>query len=190
MSAVSDPVPIASRMVSTGSASNLSGTPTAIEPATPILNGQHMAVLESIPKHKGESEFRTLFDLPNATLLDGTCLQIVKHSFISSILLCTHPDEANLGCNPSPTHGGVFSDLIVSSADTELKYMTISDLIDFSILISLAFSAALQLKSLLLHGRLYISSSAICFYSGVFGRKTSVREEKGRISTCLSEIES
>lgn len=72
MAAVSEPVPIATRMVSTGSTSNLPSTPTAIEPATPILNGQHMAVLESIPKHKGESEFRTLFDLPNATLLDGT----------------------------------------------------------------------------------------------------------------------
>lgn len=106
MAAVSDPVPIHRTSKDSGSSGNLSNTPTAIEPATPLLGATNMAALESIPKHKGENDFRTLFDLPNATLLDD-------------------------------------------------------------------FSAALQLKSLLLHGRFYISSSAICFYSGVFGRKTS-----------------
>lgn len=81
MAAVSEPVPIASKMVSTGSGMNLSSPPTAIEPATPILNGQHMAVLETIPKHKGESEFRTLFELPNATLLDGTFIFALTHQY-------------------------------------------------------------------------------------------------------------
>ena len=76
MAAVSDPVPIQRTSNGSGSNVNLSSTPAAIEPAAPMLNST-LAALDSIPKHKGENDFRVLFELPTATLLDGTFARLV-----------------------------------------------------------------------------------------------------------------
>jgi len=72
MASVSEPVPISGKPNGSTNNMNLSTSPTAIDPATPVMPSQGLAMMDSIPKHKGEAEFRILFDLPNATLLDGS----------------------------------------------------------------------------------------------------------------------